>query len=145
MVLLVTLFACCCGPAAELVPVYVEKTPVEIVGGHALGRPALSGLRLYGEAYKCRDDPSATCYPTVIKQSVVRIGWDEEFILGERHPREAWIFATPDASHATWFIIVVETSAVYEDLSQEEFAQRLRDLGVPSIELRDAMDLYRQK
>jgi hypothetical protein len=45
--LLITVSACC-GPAAELVPVYVEKTPIAVVGRYSLGRPILSGLRLYG-------------------------------------------------------------------------------------------------
>ena len=145
VVLLATIFACCCGPAAELVPVYVEKTPVEVVGGYSLGRPRLSGLKLYGQAYGCRDDPDATCYPTVVEESVVRIGWDEQYIIGERHPQEAVIFAMPDASNATWFIVVVESNEVHEDLSSEAFVTLLDSLSIPDIEVRDAVDVYRNK
>jgi len=145
VVVFVNLFACCCGPAAELVPVYVEKTPAEIVAGYSLGRPALSGLSLYGQAYSCRDDPDATCYPTVVEPSVVRIGWNGQYIIGERHPRKALVFATPDAQNSTWFIIVVESNVVHEGLSYEEFAILLGSLGIPHIELRDAMDVYRNK
>jgi hypothetical protein len=64
----------CCGPAAELVPVYVEKTPAAIVGGYMLGKPSSSGLKLYGKQYPCYDDPKATCHPTIVEQNVVKIG-----------------------------------------------------------------------
>jgi hypothetical protein len=142
---LLMVVSACCGPAAELVPVYVEKTPVEIVGGYTLGRSALSGLKLYGKAYKCFDDPSATCYPTIVEESVVRIGWDEDYILVERHPREAVVFATPDTGNPTWFIVVIASDSVYADLSHEEFTERLDALGVPRIGMQDAMDVYKHR
>jgi hypothetical protein len=44
-------FLCCCF-AAELVPIYVEKQPVEIVGGYSIGKTALSGLEFYGPSYQ---------------------------------------------------------------------------------------------
>jgi hypothetical protein len=142
--LLVTVSACC-GPAAELFPVYVEKTPIAVVGGYSLGRPILSGLRLYGAEHGCYDDPKATCYPTVIEGSVVKIGWDDKYIIGERYPDKDAIFAKPDASNPTWFVIVVESNAVYEDLSYDEFAELLGKLGIPNLEMRNAMDVYRHK
>jgi hypothetical protein len=141
---LVTVSACC-GPAAELVPVYVEKTPVEVVGGYSIGRPRRSGLRLYGIAYECKDDPGATRYPTVVEQSVVKIGWNEEYIIGERHPQEAVIFAKPDASNPTWFVIVVESNAVHKNLSYERFEELVNDLRIPIVEMQDALDVYRHE
>ena len=66
-------------------------------------------------------------------------------MVGERHPREDRVIATPDASSATGFIIAVEANAVHEALSQEEFAKLLRSLVIPNIEMRSAMDVYRHK
>jgi hypothetical protein len=135
----------CCGPAAELVPVYVEKTPVEIMGGYMLGKPSSSGLRLYGKQYPCYDDPKATCYPTIVEQSIVKIGWNQDYIIVERHPREAVIFATPDARNPTWAIIAVASGAVYRDLSYEELTEHLETLHIPHIGMQDAMDVYKQR
>jgi hypothetical protein len=52
---------CCCGPAAELVPVYVGKTLVQIVAGYSLGKPSGGDLHLYGKQSMCFDDHKATC------------------------------------------------------------------------------------
>jgi hypothetical protein len=125
------------------VPVYVEKTPVEIAGEYSLGKPDLGGLQLYGKAYKCYDDPSATCYPTIVEQSVVNIGWDENFILVERHPLDTYIFATPDAANPSWFIIVLSSDTIYDNLSHERFTELIKTLNIPKIEMQDAMDVYR--
>ena len=142
---LLIVLAGCCGPAAELVPVSVEKTPVQITGGYSLGRPMLSGLEVYGKSHPCNDDPSVTCYQTTIDQSVVKIGWDENFIVVERHPRAAVFRATPDATNPSWFIIVVKTNAVYENLSYAQFIKRMETLEIPDLELLDAMDVYKQR
>ena len=132
-----------CGPAAELVPVPVEKMPVEIVGGYTLGRPPLSGLKLYRNEHSCDDDPSATCYPTIIGESVVKIGWNRDYVVVERHPRQAVIGATPDASNAKWVIIVAASHSVYGNLSYEEFTERLDALRIPHSGMQDAMDVYK--
>jgi hypothetical protein len=136
---------CACGPAAELVPVYVERTPVELAGGYSLGRPALGGLHLYGKAYPCYDDPSATCYPTIVEQSVVKIGWDDRYILVERHPLNPVIFATPDATNPSWFVVVLSSGRVHEHLSYAEFTGLIESLGIADIDMQDAMEVYRQK
>jgi hypothetical protein len=133
----------CCF-ASELVPLYVEKTPVEIGDGYSLGKPALSGLRLCGIPYACYDDPSATCYPTIVEQSVVKIGWDENFILVERHPLETLIFATPDATNPSWFIVVISSGIVYENLSYKVFDELIKTLGIRDIEMQDALNVYKQ-
>ena len=142
--LLVMVFCCCCF-ASELVPVYVEKDPVELASGYSLGRPSLSGLKLYGKAYKCYDDPSATCYPTIIEPSVVKIGWNDRFIIGERHPLDNVIFSTPDAMNPSWFIIVLQSDTISIDLSQEEFNSMLETMQISNLEMEDAMDVYKQK
>lgn len=138
---LTAMFFCCF--ALELTHVYVEKTPVEIIDGYSLGKPAKSGLDLYGKAHTCYDDPSATCYTPIVKQSVVKIGWDENFILVERHPLDTWIFATPDATNPSWFIIDLSSDTVYDNLSYEKFTELIKTLGVPDIKMQDAMDVYR--
>jgi hypothetical protein len=115
------------------------------VGGYALGRTLFSGVRLYGRGYECRDDPGATCYPRVIEETVVKIGWSEEYIIGERHPQEAVIFAKPDASNPTWFVIVVDSNTVYKNLSRERFVELVGDLGISTIEVQDALDVYRHR
>jgi hypothetical protein len=137
--LMVIIFCCFAG---ELLPEYVEKTPVEIIDGYSLGKPTGSGLSLYGPAYTCRDDPRATCYPTVVDQSVVRIGWNDDFILVERHPRDTYIFATQDATIASWYIINLSSGTVYKDLSSEEFSELIEKLEIPAIELQDPMAIY---
>lgn len=138
---LIAILFCCF--ASELVPVSVERPPVEIAGGYSLGRPTLGGLKLYGKTYKCYDDPSATCYPTVVDQSVVKIGWDDNFILIERHPLDTVIFATPDATNPSWFIIILSSNTVYDNLSYEKFTELIKTLKIPEIELQDAMDVYK--
>ena len=142
--LTIILSACICGPAAELVPVYVEKPPVEIIAEYSLGKPALGGLRLYGKAYDCRDDPDARCYPTVVEQSVVKIGWNDDFILVERHPLDTYILATPDSTSPAWFIIALSSSTVYKDLSYEQFIDLMESLDIPDFEMHNAMDIYKQ-
>ena len=72
-----------------------------------VGKPLLSGLKLYGKAYKCYDDPSATCYPTIIDQDVVELGWNDNFIIGVRRPCDDVIISIPEATNPSWFIIVV--------------------------------------
>ena len=129
--------------ASELVPVSVERSPVEIADGYSLGRPTLGGLKLYGKSYKCYDDPSATCYPTVVDQSVIRIGWDDNFILVERHPLDTVIFATPDAENPSWFIVVLSSNTVYDNLPREKFTELIKTLKIPEIEMQDAMDVYK--
>ena len=140
--LTVIIFCCFAG---ELLPASVEKNPVEVIDGYSLGKPTGSGLRLYGPAYQCRDDPRATCYPTVVDQSVVKIGWNDDFILVERHPRDTYIFSTPDATIASWYIIDLSSGIVYKDLLSEEFSELVATLEIPNIEMQEPMDIYEQR
>ena len=139
-----TMIIFCCF-ASELLPGYVEKTPVEIIDGYSLGKPTGSGLSLYGPAYKCRDDARATCYPTIVDQSVVKVGWNDDFILVERHPRDTYIFATPDATIASWFIIDLSSGSVYKDLSSEEFSEFIATLEIPAIEMQEPVEIYEKR
>jgi len=142
--LTIILSACFCGPAAELVPVYVEKPPIEIIAGYSLGRPALGGLELYGKAHECRDNPDDKCYPVVVEQSVVKIGWNDDFILVERHPLDTYILATPDATSPEWFIIILSSSSVHKTGLYEQFNDLKASLNIPDIEMQNAMDIYKR-
>lgn len=86
--------ACCF--AAELIPVYVEKDPVSIVEGYSLGKPAWSGLELYGPSYEYEGKAK---YPVVSGPNVAEIGWNDEVIVVKQHYRDSWIFATPDVAN----------------------------------------------
>jgi hypothetical protein len=125
-----------------LVPVSVERTPVPITGGYTLGRPPRSELKLYDPSYPCFDDPEATCYPTVVDEAVVSIGWDSNYIIVERHPRDKVLLATPDSSAASWFIISISTGKTYADLSWEEFTDLRQQLDLSEIQINNAMDKY---
>lgn len=143
--LTITFFSlCCCGPAAELVPVYVEKTPVKIVGEYSLGRSRFSDLKLYGKPYPCRDDPDATCYPTIVDKAIVNIGWNDDFILIEQHLTGESIFATPDSSKPLWFIIDIHSGLIHESHSYTEYVELVEFLGISGIEMQDALEVYDQ-
>ena len=49
------------------------------------GREPLGGLELYEPPYDPQDGMGLAYHP-VVQQALVRIGWDEDFILAERHP-----------------------------------------------------------
>jgi hypothetical protein len=140
--LMLVIFCCFAG---ELLPAYVEKTPVDVIDGYSLGKPTGSGLILYGPSYKCRDDPRATCHPTIVDQSVVKIGWNDDFILVERQPRDTYIFATPDATLASWYIIDLSSGTVYKDLSSEQYSELIAQLEIPDIEMQAPMDIYEKR
>lgn len=132
----------CCGPAAELVPVYVET--VEIIGGYSLGKPALGDLKFYGISYPCYDNSTEICYPTIADESIAKIGWDESYIIVKRFPREPILFSKPDTVNPTWFIVVLSTNTVYKDLTQEEFKALVKSLNIPPLEIQDAVKVYKQ-
>jgi hypothetical protein len=136
---------CCCGPAAELMPVYVEKTPIEIIAGYSLGKPSGGGLEFYGKQRMCFDDHKSTCYPPIVEQSVVKIGWNDDFILVERHPRDTYILATPDATNPSWFIIEVSSNTIHSDLSYEKYTELIQTLNIPDIKMQNAVDVYKNK
>jgi hypothetical protein len=133
---------CCCGPAAEIAfPPTVERHPTELSGGYSLGRVYLGGLELFGPPHVSDEYFS---YSTVVDQAVVRIGWDEDFIVVERHPLGHTIGDQPDSSHPEWHIVVVSTGEVHTTYSYDAFLTLRDQWGVPdSIEMRDASDVYR--
>ena len=122
----------CCCPGEYFEPI-LERDPVPIVGGYSLGRPLGGDLQLY--------EPGLYA---IVEQSVVRIGWDEEFILVEQHPHGGWILDKPDTSNPRWHIIVVSTGKHFSWRSYDDFLF-LRDvaLRVPkTLEMRDAREVY---
>jgi hypothetical protein len=133
----------CCF-AAETVPVYLERTPIHVVGGYSVGRVPLGGLELFEPPYDPQDSEGLS-YPIVVQPALVRVGWDEEFILAERHPlpRYTTMGDQPDSSHPEWYIVVLLTGEVHTSYSYDRFLDLRADLGVPdSIEMRDARKVY---
>ena len=128
---LATVLLCSLGDFLDQ-PIFVLK-PVHIVGGYSLGRPPGGDLQLY--------EPGASA---IIEQSVIRIGWDEEFILVEQYPLERPIVGVPDAHNPSWHIIVVSTGEHFTWQTYDDFMY-FRDvvLQVPdTIEMRNARDVY---
>jgi hypothetical protein len=121
---------CCCEPAAEVLPALLDREQLYIVGG-------------YYEPPHYPTDGTALTYDAVVEQTVVTIGWDEDFILLERHPPRVALLHEPRSWHPEWYIVVVSTGEVHSDLSYDEFLLLREELGVPdSIEMRDASDVY---
>jgi len=138
--LVATALLCCF--AAETVPVYLERAPVQIVGGYSVGRAPLGGLELYEPPYDPKDG-MGLAYHRVVEQALVRIGWDDKYILAERHPLGHTMGDQPDSSHPKWYIVVVSTGEVRTSRSSDRFLDLRAELGVPdSIQMRDARKIY---
>jgi len=133
---------CCCEPAAEVLPALLERERVHIVGGYSLGGWRGSGLELYEPPYDPMDG-AGLAYDGVVEQTVVTIGWDEDFILIERHPPRVTFLHEPSTWHPEWYIVVVSTGEVQSRGSYDAFIRLREELGVPdSIEMRDAREVY---
>ena len=79
-----------------------------------------------------------------MRGTVVRIGWDDEFILVERHPLEPWMTDQPDSSHREWYLVVVSTGDARFSRSYDRFLGFMTEEGVPdTIEMRDARQVFR--
>lgn len=137
----IILCCCCMGPWAETVPVYVERTPIPIVGPYSLGRPMLCGLELYRPSDPDLGETGA--YHVLVHEAVVTIGWDDEFILVERHPQGLTSDDKPVSPQPEWYIIVVSTGLVDCSYSYDAFLRMREEFGVPdTIEMRDARQVY---
>ncbi len=116
--------------------------PIELSGGYSLGTILLGGLKLYEPSYVLEGDTTVK-YPIVVDQAVVRIGWNEDFILAERHPLGHWIGDKPDSDHPAWYIVVVSTGEVHSSYSYDAFLHLREEFGIPdTIEMRDAREVY---
>jgi hypothetical protein len=137
---------CCCGePAAEVLPALLRRDRVDIVGGYSLGGWLGDDLELYKPPYFDPRDGTLLAYEAVVEQTVVTIGWDEDFILIERYPPRVGFLHEPIVRHPEWYIVVVSTGEVQRALSCNEFLRLREQLGVPdSIELHDATEVYHE-
>ncbi len=126
-VVLCTLFflQCCCCCA-------VPYFPPKITGRYLLyNDDELSG---YSIATSVGFTGSGWLYECVVPNEVVEIGWNDEFILAKQHPREYFEPANTAITH--WYIIDVKNERVYGPLTQPQFLEKKRELGVPQeIEL----------
>jgi len=73
---------------------------------------------------------------------VVNIGWDEDFILIERHELID-DFPEQYSSHPLWYALVVSTGEVQSAYTHDEFVHLRKEMGIPdTIEMRDARQVY---
>ena len=143
-VIAATFLCCCfcCEPAAEVLPAILDRERVDIVGRYSLGGSLGVGLQLYEPPYDPHDG-MGLAYHAVVEQTVVTIGWDEDFILVERHPPRVTLLHEPSTWHPEWYIVVVSRGEVHAAPSYDEFLRLREHLGVPdTIEMRDARDVY---
>jgi hypothetical protein len=133
---------CCCPFSWERASPPFDGTPVEIVGGYLIGRSVFNGLQLYAPPEPYYGDYDVT-YRTIVYSEVARIGWDQDFILVERHPFNRAMDNAPDSSNPEWYIIVVSTGEVHSDLSYERFLSLREQLAIPeNIEMWSAHEIY---
>jgi hypothetical protein len=84
-------------------------------------------------------------YHVLVRGAVVRIGWDDEFILVERHPLPLESARTdqPDSSQREWYLVVVSTGDARFSRSYDRFLGFMTEEGVPdTIEMRDARQVF---
>lgn len=135
-------FLCCgaCEIAADEIGILIMSGPVEIVGGYSMGKPLGGRLEVWAPPVEHEDGVS---YSVVVGSEVVSIGWNEDFILAERHYLGEWIGATPDSSKPKWYIIEVSSGKVHGDLSGERFQSLIEELSVQdSIEMLNAEEVF---
>jgi len=134
-----------CRSSGEFFSPILDTDPVHIVGGYSIGRSLGCGLELLESAYSPQNSSGPLGYRTVIEPSVVRIGWDEEFIMVEQHFLPHCLGDRPNGD-PRWHIIVVSTGKHYSWRTYDDFVSlRDRVLHVPdTIEMRDADEVYSQ-
>jgi hypothetical protein len=60
---------------------------------------------------------------------VVAYGWNDDFIVAKRHPTPDG--RTPDLYTTYWYLIEVDKAKVHGPLSEQQFTELRRELGVP--------------
>jgi hypothetical protein len=83
------------------------------------------------QAAVVRKAPQGSSASSVIRPMVFAFGWDGDFIIAQRHPARD-DFDDVDMTVTEWYILVVAEDAVHGPLTEAEYHQLRRDLGVPS-------------
>lgn len=78
-----------------------------------------------------RKDSQGSSASAVIWPMVFAFGWDEDFIIAQRHPARDG-FDDVDMTVTEWYILVVAADEVYGPLTEAEYRQLRQELGVPS-------------
>lgn len=92
----------------------------DLTGDYAVWAPDL--LEQAAVVQKLPESSSGT---VVIPAMVVAYGWNDDFIIAQRHP-------DGDASVTEWYILIVAERAVHGPFDAAAFAQARQDLGVPA-------------
>ena len=66
----------------------------------------------------------------VIPPMVVGYGWNDDFIIAKRHPSlDGW---KPNLYGTHWYLIEVHNATVHGPLTEQQFTELRRELGVPA-------------
>lgn len=66
----------------------------------------------------------------VIPPMVFAYGWNDDFILAKRHPSlDGW---KPNLYVTHWYLIEVRNATVHGPLTEQQFTELRRELGVPA-------------
>ena len=76
-------------------------------------------------------DRDSTGASTIVGQMVYAYGWNDDFIIAKQHPNPDLDPRDVDTSVTNWFIVEVETGNVHGPLSEQEYVELRRELGVP--------------
>ena len=83
------------------------------------------------QAAVVRKDPQGSSASSVIWPMICAFGWDEDFIIAQRHPARD-NFDDVDMTVTEWYILVVAEGEVHGPLTEAEYRQLRQDLGVPA-------------
>jgi len=92
----------------------------DLTGDYAVWAPDL-----LAQAAVVQKIPETSSGTVVIPPMVVAYGWNDDFIIAQRHP-------DLDSSVTEWYILVIAERAVHGPLTAAEFTQLRQDLGVPA-------------
>jgi hypothetical protein len=82
------------------------------------------------QAAVVRKDPQGSGASGVIPPMVFAFGWDDDFIIAQRHPYDDG--GDVDETMTEWYILVIATDAVYGPLTEAAYQQLRQELGVPA-------------
>ena len=76
-------------------------------------------------------DPQGSSASGVILPMVFAYGWNEDFIIVQRHPNSGG-YRDVDLTVTEWYILVVATETVYGPLTEAEYQQLRQELLIPA-------------
>ncbi len=79
------------------------------------------------QAVDTRNDAAIFRESEVVPPMVFAYGWNDDFILAKRH----WVGKNVDIATAYWYLIEVHNATVHGPLTERQFVELRRELGVP--------------